>query len=96
MAVRTDALEGVVDDRVWFHYDLTADVLYLRLASERDTPALGEETEEGFILLRAESDERIVGMTVVNWWSRFGTGDRPDSLRQLESTLAPWTHRMAA
>lgn len=96
MAVKTDTLEGVIDGTVWFHYDLDADVLYLRLASARDTPAVGEETPQGFTLLRGEDDDRIVGLTVINWWSRFGDGARPDSLRRLEATIEPWTRRLAA
>lgn len=96
MAVRTDVIEGVINETVWFHYDLTEDVLYLRLADERDTPTLGEETPDGQILLRDETDDRIVGITLVNWWKRFGQGQLPDSLRQLEGRIEPFTRRLAA
>jgi len=96
MAVRTDVIEGVINETVWFHYDLTEDVLYLRLADERDAPTLGEETPDGYILLRDETDDRVVGVTIVNWWKRFGQGQLPDSLRQLEGRIEPFTHRLAA
>lgn len=96
MAVRTDVIEGVINDAVWFHYDLADDVLYLRLASERETPSLGEETSDGTIVLRCEDDNRPIGLTIVNWWKRFGHGKLPDSLRQLEGKIEPFTHRLAA
>lgn len=96
MAVIADTVEGVVDEAIWFHYDLRDDVLYLRLADRRGTPAIGEETDDGFILLRAEDDGSAIGLTVVNWWSRFGQGDRPDSIRQLARCIEPWTERLAA
>jgi hypothetical protein len=96
MAVITDAIEGVIEDAVWFHYDLTADVLYLRLPDDRQTAALGEEQDDGTILLRAENDDRPVGLTVINWWQRFGDGTLPDSLQTLAERIAPWHRRLAA
>jgi len=35
--VQTDTLEGIIDDVLHFHYDVFADVLYLRLLSAEDT-----------------------------------------------------------
>lgn len=96
MAVRTDAIEGVIDDTVWFHYDLAGDVLYMRLAAHRDAAAVGEETPDGFILLRREADDQPIGLTIVNWWQRFGNGVLPDSIRQLETQIEPFIHRIAA
>jgi len=96
MAVITDAIEGIVNDRAWFHYDLTNDVLYLRLADERDTPAHGEEIEGGSILLRAEDDDRPVGMTIVNYWAKFVGGPKPDSIQELTRTIEPWANKLAA
>jgi hypothetical protein len=86
MAIMT--LEGVVGV-LWFHYDVDGDVLYLRLQSRREAEAVGEETPDGFILLRDMSTNKPVGMTVVNWWKRFGKGRLPDSVREFERRLHP-------
>ncbi len=94
--VKIDTIEGTVDDVLWYHYDLGTDVLYLRLAAERETPTYAEETDDGCLLLRRESDDRAVGVTVVNWWKRFGSGPLPDSLRELEARIEPWARRLAA
>lgn len=94
--VQTDVIEGLIDDTLWFHYDLTRDVLYLRLADRRDTPSLGEETPDGWILLRDDTTNDIVGLTVVNWWKRFGNGPIPDSLEQIERNIEPWGKQLAA
>ena len=81
--VTDDTIEGIVSNSLWFHYDFGNDVLYVRLVSQRDTPALGEEQPDGTILLRTEADDRLVGVTVVNWWRRFGSGCLPDSLSDI-------------
>jgi hypothetical protein len=47
------------------------------------------------VLLRAEDDDRVVGMTVVNWWKRFGRGAVPDSYTQLAAAVEPWAQRAA-
>jgi hypothetical protein len=93
MAV-TQSIEGQAGS-VWFHYDLAGDVLYLRRAAHRDAEAHGEETEDGFIVLRALDDDRIVGMTVVNWWKRFGQGALPDSLAHITASVEPFAQRAA-
>lgn len=93
MAV-TESIEGSAGP-IWYHYDLSNDVLYLRAASHRDTPAHGEETDDGFILLRASADDRVVGMTVVNWWKRFGQGELPDSMSHIAARIDPWAKRAA-
>ncbi len=94
--VVTDTLEGTIDQALWYHYDLTNDVLYLRLASEHQTPSVSEETPEGFLLVRREADGEPVGLTVVNWWKRFGQGELPDSIKQLEHRIEPWAKKVAA
>jgi hypothetical protein len=94
--VTVDTIEGTVDGVLWCHYDLTNDVLYLRLAAERDTPTFAEETDDGFLLTRSQATRKVVGMTVVNWWKRFGTGRVPDSIRQLAKAIEPWAKRVAA
>ncbi len=81
-----DTIEGV-DNSIWYHYDLSNDVLYLRLDSKRNQEAYGEETSDGFILLRA-ADGAVVGMTVVDYWMRFGNGAlRETPLRSLEASI---------
>lgn len=67
-------IEGTIGSALWFHFDLGNDVLYLRLNSLLDTEVFGEETPEGFILLRTDEDQ-IAGMTIVNYWQRFGAGE---------------------
>ena len=70
--VKVDTIEGTVDDVLWYHYDLAGDVLYLRLSADRDAPTYAEESDDGFLLLRREDADDVVGITVVNWWKRFG------------------------
>ena len=94
--VQTDTLEGRIDQSLWFHYDLASDVLYLRLVQDRDAATVAEETTDGFLLLRRQSDDRVVGLTIVNWWKRFGHGRLPDSIHELELQIEPWARRVAA
>lgn len=91
-----ETLEGTLDGGLWFHYDAAGDVLYLRLQSKLDSPALGEETDDGFVLLRDESTDQPVGLTIVNWWSRFGHGDLPDSVAEIKRAMAPLAGKVAA
>lgn len=90
-----EAIEGIAG-KVWFHYDLTGDVLYLRLLSERETPACGEEDESGLVVLRAQDSDRVVGMTIVNWWKRFGPGALPDSVSEIAAQIDPWAKKTQA
>jgi hypothetical protein len=91
-----DTIEGTVDRRLWYHYDLTNDVLYLRLLDHRNTETVSEESPDGVLLLRRLDTDEVVGMTVVNWWKRFGGGGTCDSLRELERRIEPWGQRLAA
>lgn len=94
--VAIDTLEGLINHSLWYHYDVTDDVLYLRLNARRDAEAVGEETDDGFILLRdAETDEAI-GLTVVNWWRRFGHGTLPDSISEIHRLIEPLASKVAA
>lgn len=96
MAIVTETLEGSIDQSIWYHYDVANDVLYLRLLSDRDTPTVAEETDDGLLLLRRDSDGHRVGLTVVNWWQRFGHGRRADSIVELERYIEPLAARIAA
>ena len=95
--VVTDTIEGTIDGTFWFHVDLANDVLYLRLADRREDRTTGEETPEGLLLLRSERDDRIVGLTIVDWWKRFGADD-PTAipLAELERKIAESARRLAA
>lgn len=93
--VTTDSLEGTINGTISYHYDIADDVLYLRLVSDRDTQALGEETDDGRIELRAERTGDLIGITIVSWWKRFGSGTLPDSLRQIERHLEPWARELS-
>lgn len=94
--VATEALEGTVNQKLWYHYDFANDVLYLRLLSERSTETAAEETPEGILLLRRLDDDEIVGLTVVNWWKRFGEGGEPDSIRRLEHGIERTSAQLTA
>lgn len=94
--VITDTLEGTIDQTLWYHYDMANDVLYLRIHSERQTATVSEENPDGFLLIRREDDGKPVGLTVVNWWKRFGQGSLPDSIKQLETCIEPWARKIAA
>ena len=96
MAVVTETLEGNIDQSIWYHYDVANDVLYLRLLSARDEPTVAEETDDGLLLLRHETGDQVVGLTVVNWWKRFGNGGSTDSIREIERAIEPWAGRLAA
>ena len=90
----TETIEGMIGS-LWYHYDARNDVLYLRRGvpplpptppTPHSTPATetyGEESDDGLIIHRAESDDAIVAITVVSWWERFGKGLLPDSLQEI-------------
>jgi hypothetical protein len=94
--VKVDTIEGIVDDVLWCHYDITDDVLYLRLTEHRQAPAYSEETDDGLLMVRRQDNDQVVGMTVVNWWRRFGSGPLPDSIQELERAIEPWAQKLAA
>jgi uncharacterized protein YuzE len=94
--VTTDTIEGIVDERFRFHYDLFADVLYIRLLSAEETPTIGDLTDDGDILLRDEKTDEAVGITVVSWWKRFGQGSLPDSIRDIARFIEPVAKKVAA
>ena len=91
-----DTVEGIIDGAISYHYDVGNDVLYLRRVEHLDTPTLGEETDEGLIEERDEATDELVGLTIISWWKRFGSGPLPDSLATLASAVEPMARRIAA
>ena|SRR6266581_5365826 len=96
METTLKTIEGVIPGDVWFHYDVGNDVLYVRLKSKRWISATGEETDDGLVLLRDEKTGKAVGITVVNWWRRFGFGSLPDSFRKIQKKIRPWGRLIVA
>lgn len=94
--VTLDTIEGIVSDTLRFHYDIVADVLYLRRLDAESTPTYGDITDAGDILLRDEQTDRPVGLTVVKWWKRFGQGALPDSLRDISERVQPFASQLVA
>jgi hypothetical protein len=90
-----ETIEGMLG-AVRFHYDVSGDVLYLRLVAEAEQATVGEETDDGLILLRNQETDRPVGLTIVNWWERFGKGHLPDSLLELNRHIEQAARRLAA
>lgn len=97
-AIEIDTLQGTLDDSVWFHLDLSNDVLYFRLQRTRHDPVFGEEAPEGFTLLRTDGG-LAAGMTIVHYWKRFGSGDLSRaSIHTIKERVSAWaqTHSLAA
>jgi hypothetical protein len=65
-------VEGTVNETLHFHYDISGDVLYIRLLSTMGEDSYSEETPDGYILVRDMATDQPVGMTVVGYWKRFG------------------------
>jgi uncharacterized protein YuzE len=94
--VTTDTIEGTINGFVSYHYDVFADVLYLRLQSEMHTPSIGDVNDDGDIELYDERAGRLIGVTIVSWWKRFGHCALPDSLREIQRRIEPLANRIAA
>lgn len=94
--VKTDTIEGIVNEAIRFHYDLFTDTLYLRLLDAHETPTVGDLTDDGDIVLRDEATQRPVGLTVISWWKRFGHGDLPDSIAAIQRQIEPLAEKVAA
>lgn len=84
-----DTVEGFIGGTISYHYDVGNDVLYLRKVEHLNTPTFGEENDEGLIEDRDETTDALVGLTVVSWWKRFGTGELPDSLADIARAVEP-------
>ncbi len=53
-------------------------------------------TDDGDLLLRNEQTEKQVGLTVIDWWKRFGNGPLPDSIAQIQTQIEPLASKIAA
>ena len=91
-----DTIEGTIPQDLWSHYDVGNDVLYIRLESKRRASTVGEESNDGIVLLRDKRSGKTIGVTVVNWWKRFGKGSLPDSFSEIQKKIKPWAKRIAA
>ncbi len=89
----TESIEGMIGT-LWYHYDVRNDVLYIRHGTPTDAPAYGEESEAGFVVLRSDETDAVVGITVVGWWKRFGAGVLPDSLREITTRVESTTRSL--
>lgn len=76
--VTSDTIEGRINDTYFYHYDVFADVLYIRSVASRGKMVIGDETEEGFTVFHDEEDN-FAGITFLSWWKRFGH-DNVDNL----------------
>jgi uncharacterized protein YuzE len=94
--VTTDTIEGIINGTISYHYDVTSDVLYIRLMADMKTPAIGDENDAGEIELRDEKTDRLIGITIVSWWKRFGQGSLPDSISEIAKRVEPLATRIAA
>ncbi len=91
IGVEVDTLQGILGGSMWFHLDLDNDVLYLRARATLGESVFGEETPEGFTALRSNSGA-LAGMTVVNYWQRFGNGDVGSaSIQAIKDQVAAWS-----
>ena len=45
--------------------------------------------------IREDGSNRLVGVTAVNWWKRFGRGQLPDSLREIQKVIEPLAQKLA-
>ena len=91
-----DTIKGTIGSTVSFHYDVGSDVLYLRRVEHLRTPTIGEMMDDGIIEDRTEDTDELVGLTVVSWWKRIGSGEPPDSLAAIARNVEPLASRVAA
>ena len=93
--VITDTIEGIVDGTLRFRFDVTNDVLYLRLASRAGEPTVAEESPDGALALRSQKDEALIGLTIVDFWKRSGNGLAPtEAISELERRIGGLAHQL--
>lgn len=67
-----------MDKMTQIFYDKTSDVLYLSLGDPR--PAISEELGDDILLRVDPETKEVVGLTILNLASRFGTLETPHAL----------------
>jgi len=72
-------MDGRIGKGIRYHYDIPADVMYARLAAAKQAESYGEETDEGYILLRTLDGDKLIGVTIAGYWERFGHGRLEDA-----------------
>jgi hypothetical protein len=78
-ALTIDRLDGFVGEDIRYHFDVRSDVMYVRLADKMQSESYGEEMDDGLIVLRTLANDELVGVTVVGYWERFGSGRVEDT-----------------
>ena len=96
-----DTIEGVWQDSLRYHYDVTGDVLYLRLISRLEDEVYAEEDENGVFVLRSLGDDSIVGMKIVGYWRQYGAegstlGELADWQQRLDDSVATVGRKLLA
>lgn len=96
--VAIDTLEGLIDGVWHYHYDVGNDVLYVKHRAKIARPAYGDPTDADDLVIemRDEDTDELIGLTVVGWWKRYGRGELPDSIRQIQAHIEPWAAKVAA
>ena len=96
--VTTDTLEGIINGTISYHYDVTSDVLYLRLLTDMTTPSLGEKkTTRGSLSFARNKPIELIGLTIVSWWKRISAKcTLPDSISQIQRLIEPLATKVAA
>ena len=91
-----DTVEGIIGGTITYHYDVGNDVLYVRQVEHLETPTFGDEDDDGIVWEHDEATDEIVGLMIIGWWKRFGTGPLPDSLVEIARHVEPAAARLAA
>ncbi|MBK8395047.1 MAG: hypothetical protein IPL26_07340 [Leptospiraceae bacterium] len=92
--VITDTIEGIINNLIWFHYDLLNDVLYIRKKDFLKKDTFSEQRNDGILVITASDSETPVGYTVVNWWKKSEKKEIPDSLKEITSLIESYTIRL--
>ena len=97
----TEAIEGVWQVCLSYHYDGFADVLYVARSDALDEEAYGDESEPGCHVMRSLADNRLTGVALVGYWRRYGSGSltelpAADLRGKLEAHVSALAPRLAA
>ena len=84
-----------------YHLDQDNDVLYLAVRGREGVASYGDVDEQECVVRRSIGDESLTGLTILDFWRRFGTGRllevaRDEFTRTLASFLAGLPPSLAA